>query len=275
LARSTLPTDRRGGRAREGQADQAVGAEPRPGALGGIWDVTLFDIVDRTTAHQAIALIVEQGEGSPGDSEFTHYRWFCEMLEQYRALKHADPEFDPARPVVENPCLYVHDDAPDARLVTHPVAREVLDLFNGVYELLLQLLIRLYAQTDEDTNEVTALAYALFPLMTQVMRPVGMLLTTLPADERGGPERAGPGFEITRAVHFLPHRESALALLDERFQSLSAQALALGRAGVSPRLVTIGENLAIMAGKFAAVAAGTYPPPLLQPGVIRPYTTQG
>jgi len=245
---------------------------PRPGALGGIWDVTLFDILDRPTAQKAIELIVEQGEGAPQDTEFTHYRWFCEMLEQYRALKHADPEFDPARPVVENPCLYVHDDAPHARLVTHPTAREVLDLFNGVYELLLLLLIRLYAHTDEDTDEVTALAYALFPLMTQVMRPVAMLLTTLPADEHGGPERAGPGFEITRAVHFLPHRQSALALLDERFKSLSAQALALGEAGVSPRLSSIGANLEIMAAKFAAVAAGTYPPPLLQPGVIRPYS---
>ena len=73
---------------------------PRPGALGGIWDVTLFDITDRATAHQAIDLIIEQGEGSPGDSEFTHYRWFCEMLEQFEGLARDDPAFDPARPVV-------------------------------------------------------------------------------------------------------------------------------------------------------------------------------
>ena len=248
---------------------------PRPGALGGIWDVTLFDITDRKTAHRAIDLIIEQGEGTPGESEFTHYRWFRQMLEEYQALAKADPSFDPARNVVSNPCLYRHDDAPKALLVSDPVAREVLDLFNGVYELLLLLLVRLYAYSDENEDQVTALGYTLFPLMTQIMRPVAMLLTELPASDPPGPERAGPGFEITRAVHHLPHSQSTFQYLFERFEQLSAYAQELGTKGVSPRLVTIGENLNIMANKFRSIADGTYPPPLLVPGVVRPYTQTG
>lgn len=241
---------------------------PQPGALGGIWDVTLFDITDRATAHRAIDLIIEQGEGSPGESEFTHYRWFCEILDQLRELKAADPAFDPARLVVSNPCLARHPDAgPGVHVIEDPDARAVLALLNGVYELLLLVLIRLYAYGDEDTNEITALAYALFPLMTQVMRPIAMLLTTLPAG--AGPERAGPSFELGRALGFLPHRTSAFTLLEERLGALSEQALSLER--IDARLGSIGRNLAIMRGKFTMVADGTYPPELLKPGVVRPY----
>ena len=238
---------------------------PRPGAIGGVWDVTLFDITDRATAYQAIELIMEQGEGSPTEREFTHYHWFSQMVEQLRAMG-----FDPARNVVANPCLYLHDDAPGACVITHPQARQVLDLFNGIYELLLLILVRLYAYTDENTNQVTALQYTLFPLMTQVMRPVAMLLTTLPADKDEGPRRAGPGFEITRTIHHLPHVESAFTLLLERFHGLSQQATELQH--LDPRLQSIGANLEIMAGKFSSIAAGTYPPELLVPGVVRPYS---
>jgi hypothetical protein len=246
---------------------------PRPGALGGIWDVTLFDITDRKTAHRAIDLIIEQGEGTPGHNEFTHYRWFRQILEEYRALKAADPGFDPARAVVDNPCLYRHADAPGARLITDEKARKVLALFNDVYALLLLLLIRLYAYADEDQNEITALAYTLFPMMTQIMRPIALLLTELPADDPPGAERAGPGFEIDRTIHLLPHKESTFRFLFERLEQVSATALELGEEGISPRLTSIGENLNIMANKFQAVAAGTYPPPLLLPGLVRPYST--
>jgi hypothetical protein len=244
---------------------------PRPGALGGIWDVTLFDITDRATAQQAIDLIIEQGEGSPGDNEFTHFRWFQEMLAEYRRLKLADPSFVPYRNVVSNPCLYRHDDAAKARLITNRDARDVLDLLNGVYELLLLLLVRLYAYSDENQGQITALAYTLFPLMTQILRPIAMLLTTLPADEPAGPLRAAPGFEITRAVHHLPHVASTFQYLFERFEQLSAYAAELGERGLSPRLPLIAENLDIMAHKFRSIGDGTYPQELLSPGVVRPY----
>ena len=245
---------------------------PRPGALGGIWDVTLFDIVDRSTAQHAIELIIEQGEGAPGDNEFTHYRWFKEMLADYQALQAQDPTFAPYRNVVSNPALYRHDDASKSRRITNEDARDVLDLFNGVYELLLLLLVRLYAFSDESTSQITALAYALFPLMTQILRPIGMILTTLPADEPAGAELAAPGFEIARTVHLLPHVDSTFQYLFERFEQLSAYASELGARGLSPRLPMIGENLDIMAHKFRSVGDGTYPPELLQPGLVRPYS---
>lgn len=248
---------------------------PRPGALGGVWGVTLFDITDRKTAHRAIDLIIEQGEGTPAEHEYTHYRWFVQMLDEYQRLRDGDPSFQPARNVARNPCLYRHDDAPDARVITNPQARDALDLFNGVYELMLLLLVRLYAYSDENQDQVAALVYTLFPLMTQIMRPLAMLLTELPADKSAGALRAAPGFEITRAIHHLPHVQSTFQILFERFEQLSAYTGELGASGLSPRLVTIAENLDIMANKFRSIAEGTYPPPLLVPGLVRPYSEGG
>ena len=56
-------------------------------------------------------------------------------------------------------------------------------------------------------------------------------------------------------------------------QALAATAIDLGgRSDLPDRLGTIGQNLLIMANKFGMVAAGTYPPELLVPGVAHYYT---
>ena len=249
---------------------------PRPGALGGVWDVTLFDITDRQAAFRAIDLIISQGEGGPGAEEYTHYRWFRQMLDEYRSALARNPTFEPARPLVSNPALFRHSDAGgEETLITNPEAREVLDLFNGAYEALLLLLYRLYGHPDMATNQVTALAYTMFPMMTQIVRPLAEILTSLPAFDHPSPMRAGPSFELTGAVSLLPHNDSAIRLLTEKLLALSSYAKELGGRGDLPaRLTSIGANLFIMANKFELVASGTYPPDLLIPGVEH-YYTQG
>ncbi len=64
---------------------------PRIGALGGVWDVTLFPVTDRKSAFKAIDLIIEQGEGTPRHDEFTHYKYFRHILEDLQELKAKDP----------------------------------------------------------------------------------------------------------------------------------------------------------------------------------------
>jgi DUF917 family protein len=247
---------------------------PRPGALGGIFDVTLFDIGDRVTALQAIDLIVEQGEGGSGAEEFTHYRWLREIHEDYERLCAEDPAFRPARPLVANPVLYqTADTSRPGTLITHPAARDVMALWNGAYELLLLLLYRLYASGADTQSHTTALVYTMFPLMTQVIRPIAEILTSLPAFERPTQERAGPSFQLSGVVHLLPNTDAAFVVLREKLAGLAADAQRLGaRADLPPRLAYIGQNLAIMAGKFGMIAAGTYPPDLLVPGVAHFYT---
>jgi hypothetical protein len=198
------------------------------------------------------------------------------MLDEYQRALGRNPKFEPARPLVSNPSLFSHSDVgADETLITNPSAREVLDLFNGAYEALLLLLYRLYGHPGMDTNQVTALAYTMFPMMTQIVRPLAEILTSLPAFDHPSPMRAGPSFELTGAISLLPHEDSAIRVLTERLLALSCYATQLGRRGdLSARLISIGDNLFIMANKFQSVADGSYPPDLLIPGVEH-YYTQG
>jgi hypothetical protein len=253
---------------------------PRPGALGGVFDVTLFAITDRASALKAIDLIIAQGEGTPGHDEFTHYKWYEQMLAQYRQLKAEDPHFEPTIKMVSNPQLYQEYDAGKESIITNPTAQAVLDLFNGAYETLLLLLIRFYAHTDETKEDFAALWYTLFPMMTMIVRPLSEILVTLPAykeDAQAAPDdpavwRAGPSFEVSEdALHLLPHKSSAWKVLDERLQNLARYSKELSKQeGIPARMGYIAENLGIMSSKFSMIANGTYPPALLVPGIILP-----
>ena len=143
----------------------------------------------------------------------------------------------------------------------------------GTYELLLLLLSAIYAYHDADPQDILALQYTLFPLMTQVFRPLSEVLVGLPAFSEDDPTRAAPGFGMDRAVPVLPHRDAMFAYLTERFMELAAstkRAAGTGDARVR-RLTTISTNLEIMGNKFRDIASGIYPEPLMQPGVILPY----
>ncbi|MGC9962003.1 MAG: ferritin-like protein [Acidimicrobiales bacterium] len=246
---------------------------PRPGALGGVFDATLFGITDRRSAHRAIDLIIAQGEGTPDEHKFTHYKWFVQTKQQLTEQLARDPHFEPAQPLVDNPVLYLPDDAVGATIITHPLAREVMGICDGTYELLLLLLAGLYAYSDGDPQDILALQYTLFPLMTQVFRPVAEVLIGLPAFSADDGTRAGPGFQVDRGIPVLPHRDAMFAYLAERFADLAKAAdrvAATGEARVR-RLAYIGANLEIMGHKFRDIASGTYPAPLMQPGVILPF----
>jgi hypothetical protein len=62
-----------------------------------------------------------------------------------------------------------------------------MDLFNVSYEILLLLLQRFFAHTEETDAQLKVLADAGVALMVSVVRPLGDLATTLPA----GPEYPG------------------------------------------------------------------------------------
>ncbi|MGH9170585.1 MAG: ferritin-like domain-containing protein [Acidimicrobiales bacterium] len=246
---------------------------PRPGALGGVFDATLFDITDRKTAHQAIDLIIAQGEGTPDEHNFTHYKWFQQTKRQLTDQLERDPAFEPAHALAENPGLFPADDSVGVTIITNPLAREVMGICDGVYELLLLLLAGLYAYNDSAQQDILALQYTLFPLMTQVFRPISEVLIGLPAFDDDDATRAAPGFQVDRSIPVLPHRDAMFAYLTERFLQLSVaakQTAASGDARVH-RLGYIGINLEIMGNKFRDIAAGTYPEPLMQPGVVLPF----
>ncbi len=117
------------------------------------------------------------------------------ILEEYQALREANPAFDPVRPVMVanvRPCE--HDDT--VPLITDPATARVTDLFNVAYEILLQTLERYFAHTEENESQLATLADLTLALMFQVIKPLGSLITTLPAGEEFPGRTAGPSFEL-------------------------------------------------------------------------------
>ena len=104
-------------------------------------------------------------------------------------------------------------------LATDPIARQVMDLFNVSYEILLLMLQRFFAHTEETDPQLKALADASVDLMFGAIEPLGDLVTTLPAGPEYPGRTAGPSFELFyESDYVLPHREAAWVLLVERIR---------------------------------------------------------
>ena len=224
---------------------------PRLGAMGGGYDIFLRSVTDLPSALAAIDLVIEQGEGTPHDGEVSHYRRFLDIL---HAVESADPPFEAARAVVANPVLGQPIGLEPGTVVTNADARAVMELFDDAYRTMLMLLTRLFAHTDETENDLAVLrSVAFFPLMTMAVRPLGEVLTSLPAHDPDDGLRAGPSFDAGGPIAFLPHREAAWKVLEEALRDLADRATQLAKtAGMPERLGYIAHSLDLIARRFAA-----------------------
>jgi CDGSH-type Zn-finger protein len=178
----------------------------------------LVTVTDAASAQRAIDEILEQGEGPRGHWQDAHFGQFVAILDEYLQLREANPDFDPVRPVVPVNVRPAERDT-DIPLAGDPVARRVMDLFNVSYEILLLMLQRFFAHTEETDAQLKALADASVDLMFQAIKPLGDLVTTLPAGPGYPGRTAGPSFELFyESDYVLPHREAAWVLLVERIR---------------------------------------------------------
>src|SRR5579864_4465243 len=178
----------------------------------------LIAVTDTASAQKAIDEILEQGEGPRGHWKDAHFGQFVEILDEYLQLRDANPAFDPVRPVVT---VNVRPSERDTGvpLVTDPLTRQVMDLFNVSYEALLLMLQRFFAHTEETDAQLKALADATLALMFGAIKPIGDLVTTLPAGPDYPARTAGPSFELFyESDTVLPHREAAWILITERLR---------------------------------------------------------
>src|SRR5690242_16093922 len=104
----------------------------------------LIAVTDLESAVRAIDTIVEQGEGARGEWRDAHFGRLLGILDDYLALKKADPAFEPARPVVAANVRPQTTGVP-VPLITDPGTVRCMDLLNVTYEVLLQLLSRYFA----------------------------------------------------------------------------------------------------------------------------------
>lgn len=227
---------------------------PRPGALGGAWDVFIVPVTDLPSAIAALDEIRAQGEGRDEvGGDLTHYRTFIRILTELRQLKAEDPKFDPAHMVVSNPVLHKPTHSGQTQ-ITNDLSAAVLDLFDAAYETMLLMLIRVLAHTDESAAEIAELHALMYgPMMTMIVRPLAEILVSLPAFADAQPERAGPSFQTYSMVQFLPHRQAAWKVLGERLQELADRCLSVSKMpGMKPRLAYVAESLRLISERFQA-----------------------
>ncbi|HYA01070.1 MAG TPA: ferritin-like protein [Candidatus Binatia bacterium] len=191
----------------------------------------LHPITDLEGAQQALERIVEQGEGATGDWEAAHYGRFLKVLDEYLAMRKADPDFEPTHPVVAAGMRAVEGIEPDV-YITDSTTGGCSDLFNAVYELLLQMIARYFAFGHETSEQRQILAHVAVGLMFQAIKPLGLLLAGLPVGPDHPDVTAGANFQLPyRASFLLPHRRSAWIRFAERLDELAVFAGDLHPAG--------------------------------------------
>src|SRR6516165_5639860 len=215
----------------------------------------LIAVTDLASACRAIEEILEQGEGPRGDWQDAHFGQFVRILDEYEQMKAENPAFDPVRPVTAanvRPC----ERPVDVALITDPLTARVTDLFNVVYEILLQTFERYFAHTEETDAQLSVLADVTLGLMFQGIKPLGDLITTLPAGPEYPGQTAGPSFELFyESDYVLPHREAAWVLMAERVDEAAwlCEELQAGRgSGIAGALAPVSAALAEIAGNLAA-----------------------
>ncbi len=215
----------------------------------------LIAVTGLSTAQRAIDTILEQGEGPRGEWRDAHFGKFVSILDEYQQLRAANPQFDPVRPVMAANVRSCQGDIA-VPLITDPVTARVTDLFNVSYEILLQIFERYFAHTRETDAQLGVLADATVTLMAGVLRPLGDLITTLPAGPDYPARTAGPSFELFYENDYLmPHQHAAWALLTERLDEAAWLCQEL-RQGRGSRLAgQLAPVLAALTGVAASLAA--------------------
>jgi CDGSH-type Zn-finger protein/truncated hemoglobin YjbI len=233
----------------------------------------LIAVTDVASAQRAIDEILEQGEGARGDWRAAHFGQFVAILEEYLQLREANPDFDPVRAVIP---VNVRPSERDTSvpLATDPITRQAMDLFNVSYEILLLMLQRFFAHTEETDPQLKALADATVNLMFGAIEPLGDLVTTLPAGQEYPGRTGGPSFELFyESDYVLPHREAAWVLLVERLRQAADfcepgapcdPQVTEGLRQIRTNLTAIADALAVhLPARYAPQAPAGDPGPLL------------
>ncbi len=209
-------------------------------AFGWSW---LQPVTNLEQAEAAIARIVEQGEGATGDWADAHYGRFLAVRDEYLARLAADPTFDVVHPVVGAGVRAVEGVEPDV-YISDPATAACSDLFNAVYELVLQMIARYFAFGHETTEQRAVLADASVDLMFAAIKPLGLMLAGMTVGPSHPGASAGANFQLPYRGNFLlPHRRAAWIRFAERLDDLAAFAAQQESSYDEPRLAQVAAAL--------------------------------
>ena len=171
------------------------------------FDLHIEPIRTRRAALRALTKVIEQGEGVRGNAKIDgHYEELIQIRDQFR------PKMKPSLEAVTNPVLFKPPvTASKYVVISNRRTRLAMQLFNRAYTLILILLAHLFTDQSKAPRFKDAIRYLVFfPLMTQIIRPLGEVLTRMPADLESGP-RAGPSFETPVALNTLERNCSGIS----------------------------------------------------------------
>jgi hypothetical protein len=153
--------------------------------------------------------------------------------------------------VLPNPFSRLPTDLPHVNLLDDPTSIAVCDLFNGIYEVMVQVLMRFLARHSSETEaESGVLVDVAISLMAGAMAPVADQLTRLPAGTLHPGFTAGPSFQFFRSTQLLPHKAAAWQVLRERLLVLAAYSERLGQNMARDNLAQAASALRESAGKL-------------------------
>jgi hypothetical protein len=204
---------------------------------------SLGAITNLAQAEAAIERIVEQGEGATGRWDDAHFGRFLAVRDDYLAVLAEDPDVNPVHPCVGAGMRSVEGIEP-AVYITDPATGACSDLFNAVYELLLQMIARYFAFGHETPEERAVLANSAVDLMFTAIKPLGLLLARLPVGPEHPGSTAGANFQLPyRASFLLPHRRAAWIRFAERLDDLADFAAGQHPAQGEETLAKVADDL--------------------------------
>jgi rubrerythrin len=208
-------------------------------------NLKLRNVVDRATAVEAINDIIEEGEAAPTKLPTSHWATFVRISKELAEEVKENPNFDPARPVVPNPLTRRHrDSSPESTIINDPDTLEIAELFNAVYGTMMLMLMQFYAFAGESTEQREGLRATARQMMSGVVRPLGEILTQLPARGDLPGKTAGPGFEFYTDLRVPGDRRNSWMIIHERFAHEAEGCKRLAdKTGAPQRLAFLHENL--------------------------------
>jgi hypothetical protein len=203
-------------------------------------------IGDVAGAMVGIDTVVEQGEGSPTDRDDSHYRSFVAIRDELAAMRAADPAFEPAWPVVDDPVLRAPQEQDGTCHIADPASVPLLDFACATYGLLLRTLVQLFGRTGpaaaEDRKSLLAVSFKLM----HVLGASAEALARCPAGPCHPGRHAGMTFTMLRGVEPLLGGAVEQTLIRERLQALARAASDINVLGED-----VGQELASLAGSFS------------------------
>jgi hypothetical protein len=122
----------------------------------------------------------------------------------------------------------------EVTLITDRLTSRAADLFNASYGLAVQILCRFFVHESDRGDELRALADAAVGVMSQVVKPLGVALTSQPVGTRLPGVTAGPSFELQSREYLLPFRREAFIVLRERMRELAGHSASISQAAPEP-----------------------------------------